>query len=181
MILEEWTDGILINKWCIFSLWTKIFYKVFYASCIYLKFWSSYINTVSNRTCPRFFSFFSPNQNSVILFKRPLYLLLLYILNGLCTSIVSKCYFSSVTQSCLILCDPLDCSMLGFAVHKQLRNLLKHTSMESVMASNHLIFCHPLLCLPSVFPSIRVFSSESVLHIRWPKYWGFKLQHQSFQ
>ena len=46
-------------------------------------------------------------------------------------------------------------------------------SIESVMPSNHLIFCHPLLLLPSIFPSIRVFSSESVLHIRWPKYWSF--------
>ena len=46
-------------------------------------------------------------------------------------------------------------------------------SIESVMPSNHLILCHPLLLLPSIFPSIRVFSSESVLHIRWPKYWIF--------
>ena len=46
-------------------------------------------------------------------------------------------------------------------------------SIESVMPSNHLIFCHPLLLLPSIFPSIRVFSNESVLHIRWPKYWSF--------
>ena len=50
---------------------------------------------------------------------------------------------------------------------------LKLTSMESVMPSNHLILCHPLLLLPSIFPSIRVFSNESVLHIRWPKYWSF--------
>ena len=51
--------------------------------------------------------------------------------------------------------------------------LLKLMSIESVMTSNHLIFCHPLLLLPSIFPSIRVFSSESVLCIRWPKYWSF--------
>ena len=50
----------------------------------------------------------------------------------------------------------------------------KLMSTESVMPPNHLIFCHPLLLLPSVFPSIRVFSSESVLHIRWPKYWSFR-------
>ena len=54
------------------------------------------------------------------------------------------------------------------------RSLLRLTSIESVMPSNHLIFCHPLL-LPSVIDSIRVFSSESVLHIRWPKYWSFSL------
>ena len=53
------------------------------------------------------------------------------------------------------------------------RNLLKLMSVESVMPSNHLILCRPLLLLPSVFPSIRVFSNASVLHIRWPKYWSF--------
>ena len=52
-------------------------------------------------------------------------------------------------------------------------SLLKFTSIESVMPSNHLILCRPLLLVPSIFPSIRVFSKESVLHIRWPKYWGF--------
>ena len=50
---------------------------------------------------------------------------------------------------------------------------LKLTSIKSVMPSSHLILCHPLLLLPSIFPSIRVFSSESTLHIRWPKYWSF--------
>ena len=50
---------------------------------------------------------------------------------------------------------------------------LKLTSIESVMPSNHLILCHPLLLLPSIFPSIRVFANESVLRIRWPKYWSF--------
>src|SRR5574340_1122398 len=53
------------------------------------------------------------------------------------------------------------------------RSLLKLMSIESMMSSNHLILCHPLLLLPSIFPSIRVFSNESVLHIRWPKYWSF--------
>ena len=52
-------------------------------------------------------------------------------------------------------------------------SLLKLMSIRSVMASNHLILCHPLLLLPSIFPSIRVFSNESVLHIRWPKCWSF--------
>ena len=50
---------------------------------------------------------------------------------------------------------------------------LRLMSIEAVMPSNHLILCHPLLLLPSIFPSIRVFSNESVLHIRWPKYWSF--------
>ena len=53
------------------------------------------------------------------------------------------------------------------------RSLLKLTSIELVMPSNHLILCHPLLLLPSIFPSIRVFSNEAVLCIRWPEYWSF--------
>ena len=81
--------------------------------------------------------------------------------------------FSSVSQSCPTLCDPMDCSMPGHPVHHQLPSLLKLMSIESVMPSNHLIFCCPLLLLPSIFPTITVFSSESVLHIKWPKYWSF--------
>ena len=61
------------------------------------------------------------------------------------------------------------------------RNLLKPMSIESVMPSRHLILCHPLLLPPSIFPSIKVFSNESVLHIRWPKVLELQLQHQSFQ
>ena len=61
----------------------------------------------------------------------------------------------------------------GFPVHHQLQSLLKLMSIELVMPSNHLILCRPLLLLPSIFPSIRVFSNESVLPIRWPKYWSF--------
>ena len=57
----------------------------------------------------------------------------------------------------------------------------KPVSIVSVIPSNHLILCHPLLLPPSIFPSIRVFSNELVLHFRWPKYWEFQLQHQSFQ
>ena len=58
-------------------------------------------------------------------------------------------------------------------------SLLKLMSIESVMPSNHLIFCHPLLLPPSIFPSIRVFSSELVLHIRWPRYWSFSFSISS--
>ena len=61
----------------------------------------------------------------------------------------------------------------GFPVHHQLLELFKLMSMESVMPSNHLILCHPLLLLPSKLPSIKVFSNESALRIRWPKYWSF--------
>ena len=69
-------------------------------------------------------------------------------------------------------------SSIAYVYHKHpiftnSQTLLKLMSIESVMLSNHLILCHPLLLLPSIFPSIRVFSSESVLRIRWPKYWSF--------
>ena len=73
------------------------------------------------------------------------------------------------------LCNPLDCSMPGFPVHQQRLELAQthvHWVMM-VMPSNRLVLCRPLLLLPSIFPSIRIFSSESVLCIRWPKYWGF--------
>ena len=60
-------------------------------------------------------------------------------------------------------------------------SLPKLMSIESVMPSSHLILCHPLVLLPSIFPSIRVFSSESALRIRWPKFWSFSFNHQSFQ
>ena len=83
--------------------------------------------------------------------------------------------FSSVTQSCPTPCDPMECSMPGFPVHNQLLELVQLMSIELVIPSNHLILCCPLLLLPSIFPSIRVFSNESVLPIRWPKYWSFSL------
>ena len=73
----------------------------------------------------------------------------------------------------LIFCDPVDCSMPGFPVFHYFQSLLKFISIESVMPSNYLIFCLPLLFLPSVFPNIRVFSKESAVPIRWPKYWSF--------
>ena len=81
--------------------------------------------------------------------------------------------FSSVTQSCPTLCDPMDCSMPGFPVHHQLPELAQTHVHQVVIPSNHLILCCPLLLLPSIFSSIRVFSNESVLHIRWTKYWSF--------
>ena len=71
--------------------------------------------------------------------------------------------------------QPHGCSMPGFPVHTSSWSLLKLMSIELVMPSNHLIICHLLLLLPLVFPSIRVFSDESDLHIRWPKYWSFSI------
>ena len=89
-----------------------------------------------------------------------------------------SCQFSSVTQSRPTLCDHMDHSTPGLPVHPNSRSLLKLMSIESVMPSNQLILCHPLL-LPSIFPSIRVFSNESALHIRWPEYWGFSIRPSS--
>ena len=81
-------------------------------------------------------------------------------------------YFSSVAQSHLALCDIWTAAHQASLSITNSRSLLKLMSIESVMPSNHLILCHPLL-LPSIFPSIRVFSNESVLCIRWQKYWSF--------
>ena len=113
-------------------------------------------------------------------------------------------HFSSVTQSCLTLCSPVNCSLSGFPVHHQhpsvqfssvtqscptLGDPMNHSTsglpvhhqlpeftqmIELVMPSSHLILCHPLLLLP-VPPSITVFSNESTLRMRWPKYWSFSL------
>jgi len=79
-----------------------------------------------------------------------------------------KSAIRSVTQSCLTLCDPMNCSTPGLPVHHQLPEFT-----ESVMPSSHLILCRPLLLLPPIPPSIRVFSNKSTLHMRWPKYWSF--------
>ena len=86
----------------------------------------------------------------------------------------SSVQFSSVTQLCLTLCNPMDYRLPAFPVHHQPRSLLKLMSITSVMLSNHLILFHPLQTFPPLnFPSIRVFSNKSALHIRWPKYWSF--------
>ena len=89
--------------------------------------------------------------------------------------------FSSVTQLCTTLCDPMNCSTPGLPVHHQLQSPPKLMSIESLMRSKLLILCRPLLLLcrplllllPSIFPSISVFSNEWVLHLRWPKDWSF--------
>ena len=80
--------------------------------------------------------------------------------------------FSSATQLCPTLCNPMAPCQASLSITNS-RSLLKLMSIESVMPSNHLILSHPLLLPPSIFPSIRVFSSESALRIRWPKYWSF--------
>jgi len=85
----------------------------------------------------------------------------------------SSVQFSPVPQLCPTLCDPMNSSMPGLPVHHQSRSLLKLMSIESVMPSSHLILSRPLLLLPPIPPRIRVFSNESNLCIRWPKYWSF--------
>ena len=81
--------------------------------------------------------------------------------------------FSLVTQSCPIVCDPWTAARQTSLFIKTSWSLLKLVSTEPLMPSNHLILCHPLLLLPSIFPNIGVFSNESALHIRWPKHWSF--------
>ena len=87
----------------------------------------------------------------------------------------SKMYFqfSSVAQSCLTLCDPMNRSSQASPSVTNSRSSPKLICIKSMMPSSHLILCHPLLLLSPVPPSIRVFSNESALHIRWPKYWSF--------
>ena len=77
------------------------------------------------------------------------------------------------------LCGPMNCSMQASLSFTISRSLLKLMSSESVMPSNHLILCLPPLLLPSIFPSIRVFSNKLLLHIRWPKYWSVSISPSS--
>ena len=85
------------------------------------------------------------------------------------------CCCCSVTHSCSTPWDTLDCSMPGFPVLHYFLEFTQLISIESVMPANYLILCHQLLLLPSIFPSIRVFSSELVLCMRWPKCWSFSI------
>ena len=97
----------------------------------------------------------------------------LFSLRALYIFSVCSVQFSSVAQSCLTLCDPMNRSTPGFLSIINSQTLLKLMCIEPMMPFNHLILCHPLLLVPSIFPSIRVFSNKSVLPIRWPEYWSF--------
>ena len=90
------------------------------------------------------------------------------------SEIKSSVQFSSVAQSCPTLCDPMNRSTPGLPVHHQLPEFTQ-THVHPVMPSSLLILCHPLLLLPPIPPSIRVFSNESTLRVRWPKCWSFSL------
>ena len=97
--------------------------------------------------------------------------LLLYLLN-----MIQSCWCCClVAKSCLTLCYLMTAAGQASLSFTMSKSLLKLMSIESVMPSNHLILCRPLLLLPLIFPSIRVFSSESALSIRWPKCWSFTL------
>ena len=87
--------------------------------------------------------------------------------------------FSSVTQLCPTLCDPMDCSMPGFPVYHHLLELAQTHVHQVGDTSNHLILCCPLALLPSIFPRIRVLSKESALYISWPNYWIFSISPSS--
>ena len=94
------------------------------------------------------------------------------IIDG-CVSLMPSVQFSSAAQSCPTLCDPMNRSTQASLSITNSRSSLRFTSIESVMPSSHLILCRPLFLLPPIPPSIRVFSNESTLHMRWPKYWSF--------
>ena len=89
------------------------------------------------------------------------------------SSILVSVQFSSAAQSCPILCDPMNCCSQASLSITNFQSLLRPMSIGSVMPPSHLILCHPLLLMPPIPPSIKVFSNESTLHIRWPKYWSF--------
>ena len=102
---------------------------------------------------------------------------LIYSHNNVGTPVGYTCFrvsqFSSVAQSCPILCDPIDCSTPGPPVHHQLLEFTQTHVHWVVDAIQPIILCHPLLLLPSIFPSIRVFSNESALRMRWQNYWSY--------
>ena len=141
---------ILCFPYGIFTLYHSI-HSLFV--CVYLltSFKSAYQVLLFQVTFSNFF--FSPERN------------FLWIHNFKVSTSIFSCYCCSVTKLCLTLCDPMNCSMSGFPVSLSPR-VCSLMSIESVMPSSHLILCHPLLFLPSVFPSIRIFSKESAFCIQ---------------
>jgi len=103
----------------------------------------------------------------------PLEILFLFLLPKDSDCLPSSVQFSSVAQLCPTLCNPMNRSTPGLVCITNSWNSLRLTSIKSVMPSSHLILCRPLLLLPPIPPSIRVFSNESTLRMRWLKYWSF--------
>ena len=114
-------------------------------------------------------------RNWTVQFKLSILSILVLFLIKNCWMIINwfSVQFSSVTQSCPTPCDPMNRRCQASLSITNSRSLLKLMSIKSVMPSNHLILCHPLLLLCPIPPSIRVFSNESALSIRCPKYWNF--------
>ena len=139
--------------------------SIFYFYLVCFTFYSSYSLLPFHLVC--FFNFSISSFFTV--FLKPI------------SSIVEKplCQFSSVTQSCPALCNPWTAALQASLSITNSQSSPKTTSIESVMPSNHLLLCRPLLLLPSIFPSIKVFSNESALHIGWPKYWSFSFSISS--
>ena len=140
--------------------------------------WSDPFNFTDLTSYTWFFGHYAPGTPAVLIFPKhsssaPVSVVFdLQIATWLIATLPSY-QFSSVAQSCPTLCDPMDCSTPGFLSITNSQSLLKLMSITSVMSSNHLILRCPLLLLPSIFPSIRVFPKEAVLRIRYPKYWSF--------
>ena len=129
-------------------------------------------------TSPVCFLWVQTNMNHAMQFYCFTTLCLLFFLE--CFPVSSLHIYFSFTavvvkshKSCPTLCDPMVWSMPGFPVLHHLQEFTQTLSTESVISSNYIILCHPLLFVSSIFPSIRVFSNESALHIRWPEYWSF--------
>ena len=115
---------------------------------------------------------FIPDRNNLHLSKNQSHLELISLLL-LTSKFRLSVQFISVAQSCLTLCDPMNRSMPGLPVHHQLPEFTQTHIHRVSKPSSHLILGRPLLLLPLISPSIRVFSNESTLHMRWPKYWSF--------
>ena len=122
----------------------------------------------------RFLSSFNPSMKVELNLKIPLHSRGPSKNGCILSSISQSVQFSSVAQSCPTLCTPRTAARLASLSITNSQSLLKLMAFKSVMSSNHLIHCCPLLLPPSIFPRIRVFLNESVLHVGWPKYWSFR-------
>jgi len=143
-----------------------------------------YLSIFSSQCCVSFTS--TVKQNESYIYTHPYSLSSYQVHTEHWVDVLVLCYrfalvnyfihqFSSVAQSCIALCNPMDCSMAGFPVHYQLQELSQtHVHwVDDATQPSHPLLWHPLLLPPSIIPSIKVFSNESFLCIRCPKYWSF--------
>ena len=153
-----------------FFFFTFFFFSTKYASITIMQFNFAFLNYLCTKSYNVLGCFF----NSILYFNMPLfYCMQVYFIN-FCYCIVCQ-YMKSVQSLSHVQLSvtPWTAARQAFLSITNSRSLLKFMSIESVTPSNHLILCCSLLLPPSIFPRIRVFSNESVLHIRWPKYWSF--------